>query len=217
MVKKVNYSEAEMVSLFKLTRLATSLTPRLASWLTVAPPTLSVGEQYVFDTTYEYAKDKMYAWNEEDLKMNFISHILPLGYLKSNDRYFTFYERTLSSEVKGVLLTAKTDFMLATGVIDKPEHPYFHFQEYKPSKRPTGDSMAQLLAAMLVAQEKNANGKPIYGCEIIGKDWRFIILDDQTYCISKAYDATNKDDLLTIIAILRHFVHILETELLDDI
>ena len=105
--------------------------------------------------------------------------------------------------------------MVATGILDKPEKPYFHFQEYKPHKKPTGDSMAQLLEAMLIAQKENSNEKPIYGCEIMGAMWRFVILEGKTYCISKAYDCTEKDELLQIIAILRKFRHILETELLD--
>jgi hypothetical protein len=155
-------------------------------------------------------------WNEEDLKMQFISQILPLGQMNSNGRYKAFYEKTISGIVEGTPLTTKTDFMMATGILNKPENPYFHFQEYKPSK-PTGDSMAQLLEAFLIAQEINKNGKPLYGIEIVGKNWSFVTFKDRTYCISKQFDSTDHDDLLSIIAILRHFVHILETELLDDI
>ena len=105
--------------------------------------------------------------------------------------------------------------MIATGILNVPEMPYFHFQEYKPFRNPSGDSMAQLLEAMLLGQEKNKNGKPIYGCEIVGKEWSFVILKDKTYCISKPYLSIDEDGLLAIIAILRHFKHILETELLD--
>ena len=61
----------------------------------------------------------------------------------------------------------------------------------------------------------NNNGKPLYGCEIIGKQWNFVILQGKNYCISKMYDCTEKEELLKIIAILRKFRHILETELLD--
>ena len=150
------------------------------------------------------------------LKMIFISHILPLGHIESNNRYKTFYEKTVTGVVDGVTLTAKTDFMLATAILNKHKKPYFHFQEYKPS-HPTGDSMAQLLEAMLVGQEKNKNDKPIYGCEIVGEYWKFVILKDKTYCISESFNSIKKTDLLSIIAILRHFKHILETELLDDI
>ena len=75
--------------------------------------------------------------------------------------------------------------------------------------------MAQLLEAMLIAQHENGNEMPIYGCEIMGKNWNFVILEDKSYCISETYDCTKKEGLLQIIAILRKFRHILETELLD--
>ncbi len=77
--------------------------------------------------------------------------------------------------------------------------------------------MAQLLEAFLIAQEKNkASGKivPLYGCEIIGKNWTFITMEDNEYCVSKSFDSTDKEDLLKIIAILRKFREILETKLL---
>ena len=75
--------------------------------------------------------------------------------------------------------------------------------------------MAQLIEAMLLAQEKNQNGKPIYGAEIIGRNWSFVIMQGREYCISPAYDSIKRGELLEIIAILRKFRHILETELLD--
>ena len=105
--------------------------------------------------------------------------------------------------------------MLAKGTLGVPELPYFHFQEYKPYRNPTGDSMGQLLEAMLIAQKQNKNGKPMYGCEVVGRNWSFVILKDHNYYVSDAYDCRKRDDSLQIIAILRRFKHILETELLD--
>ena len=214
--KKTNYSEADLVALFKLTRLTTTQTPEMAHWLAAPVAMLDIFEQHTFDRILPLAIDNIAGWNEEELKMIFISQILPIGHLVPNGRYSTFYEKTISGIVENIPLSTKTDFMVATGILNKPINPYFHFQEYKPSK-PTGDSMAQLLEAMLIAQELNKNGKPLYGIEIVGKQWSFVTLLDRTYCISKSYDSTDKDDLLKIIAILRHFIFILETELLDDI
>ena len=54
----------------------------------------------------------------------------------------------------------------------------------------------------------------MYGCEVVDATWRFVILQDRTYCVSDIYDSTNKQELQEIIAILRHFKLILETELL---
>jgi hypothetical protein len=39
-------------------------------------------------------------------------------------------------------------------------------------------------------------------------------MEERSYCISKQYDAMDKEDLLHIIAILRKFREILETRLL---
>lgn len=215
MAKKTIYSEADLLRAFSLNRVVLEQTPEMEKWLNVEQPILDIYEQHTFDRVLPLAVKEIDNWNEEALKMNFISQILPIGHLLPNGRYSTFYEKTISGEVDGVQLSVKTDFMVATGVLDSPEKPYFHFQEYKPSKRPTGDSMAQLLEAMLIAQSKNDNRKPIYGAEIVGKQWSFVTLLDKTYCISKSFISTDREDLLRIIAILRHFKYILETELLD--
>jgi hypothetical protein len=55
----------------------------------------------------------------------------------------------------------------------------------------------------------------VHGIEITGAHWRFVVMDGKNYCISKAYDAVDRSDLLTIIAILRKFRHILETRLMN--
>ena len=68
---------------------------------------------------------------------------------------------------------------------------------------------------MLIAQSLNKNGKPIYGAEIIGQNWKFVIMHGRDYCISRSFDSIDREDLLDIVAILRKFRYILETELLD--
>ena len=214
MAKKNKYSEGQLVDTFKLNRIVEYQTPRMSEWLSVETPTFSMPEQYIFDNALTKAIKNIGGWNEEDLKMKFISDILPLGYLEDNGRFMTYFEKSLSGIVEGIALSVKSDFMVAAGVLDYPKQPYFHFQEYKPSKNPSGDSMAQLLEAMLIAQEKNKNGKPIYGCEVIGRNWNFVVMEGKDYCISASFDSVNREDLLKIIAILRKFRVILETELL---
>jgi hypothetical protein len=215
MVKK-NYSEAEMVRTFGLTRTVNHLTPRLADWLNVETPVFTPFETHVFEEKLSEAVTGIIGWNEEKLKMHFISHILPLGHLKDTDKYVLFYEKKLEDTIEGNPISVKTDFMIATGLLDLYVKPFFHFQEYKPSLNPSGDPMGQLLQAMLIAQHKNKDGKPIYGCEIIGQYWRFTILEGKEYCISPSYDSISREKLLQIIAILRKFKHILETELIVD-
>lgn len=132
-----------------------------------------------------------------------------------DEGFTSFFDKKLAAIVDNYSLSVNADFIIAKGVLDYMERPFFHFQQYKPSKNPTGDSMAQLLEAFLIGQAQNDDGKPLYGYEVVGKIWRFVTKEDRAYCVSKTYDCTDRDDLFQIIAILRKFREILETRLLD--
>ena len=213
--KSKSWSEAELIRAFKLKRIVDYPTPLMAEWLDVQLPELSAGEQYNFDRTFTRGKRSISGWNEEDLKIKFIGPVLELGHFNDEGGVIGYFDKTISATIDGIRLIVKSDFMLAKGLLDMYETPYFHFQEYKPYKNPSGDSMAQLLEAFLIAQEKNQNGKPIYGVDIIGKNWQFVTMLGREYCISETYDSVNKADLLAIISILRKFRYILETQLMD--
>ena len=210
-----SWREAELINKFNLTRIVTYQTPLMQEWLDVLPPELNLGEQYSFDKTFSKAEQNLSGWNEEDLKMKFISPVLELGHMTDDGGVIGYFDKTISATVDDTRLVVKSDFMLAKGLLDVFETPYFHFQEYKPYKNPSGDSMAQLLEAFLIAQEKNKNGNPIYGVDIMGANWQFVTMEGRDYCIAKPLSAIDKDDLLKIIAILRKFRHILETQLMD--
>ncbi len=209
------YDEAELIKMFGLNRLAgNDAVPIMQEWMNTST-TLNMGEQYLFDDISENLLSQIVGWNEEMLKMNLIAFILRLGHLKETLRYKTYYESSIESMVDGYFLKVKADMMVATGILERPEVPYFYFQEYKKQKDPKGDVTAQLLEAFLIAREKNNTGKPLYGCTVIGKYWEFVTMEKRTYCISKSYDCTDKEDLMQIIAILRKFKEILEQRLLD--
>jgi len=212
--KTQNYTEADLILLFNLTRIKSPYTALMVEWMN-ASVGLSTIEQTVFDKLITRAIRDIEGWQEEDLKMKFLSPVLELAHFMDDQEVYSYFEKTVSATVDGHFLKTKTDFMLAKGILDKPQQPYFHFQEWKPHKRPTGDSMAQLLEALLIAQELNQHQFPMYGCEVMGKYWSFVILEDKSYCISKSYDCTEQDDLLQIIAVLRKFKQILETRLLN--
>jgi hypothetical protein len=217
MSKKIKqYSEAELIKLFNLKRLVGNQAhPLLTEWLNCETQ-LNANEQYIFDMILADAHEKIDGWQEEDLKMWFIAFVIRLANLSNNEKHYQpFFERTLEAMIDEHRLKVKTDFMVAKGILDTPELPYFHFQEYKRQTNPYGSPLAQVLEAMLIAYEINQNSKPIYGCYVVGRSWNFLILDNRTYCISKAYDCTEQDDLLQIIAILRKFKEILEMRLLD--
>lgn len=213
--KKVKiYDEAELIEMFGLERLAGNKAhPLMKEWVNCST-TLHAGEQYLFEEITKDLLGQINGWNEEMLKMNFISPVLILGHLKETKEYKTYYESTIEATVDDFFLKTKTDMMIAKGILERPKTPYFYFQEYKKMKEPKRDITAQLLEAFLISQENNKNGKPIYGCTIMGKFWEFVIMEKRTYCISKSYDCTENDDLMQIIAILRKFKEILETRLL---
>jgi hypothetical protein len=215
MAKKIkSYDEAEIIKMFGLTRLVgNNVFPLMKEW-TNTSTTLSIAEQDLFDAITKDLPEQIAGWNEEMLKMNFIAFVLYLGSFKETKYYKTYYENTLEATVKGYFLKVKADMMIASGILERPELPYFYFQEYKKQKDPKGDVTAQLLEAFLIAQEKNKNDMPLYGCTVIGKYWEFVTMEDTTYCISNSYDCTKHADLMQIIAILRKFKEILETRLL---
>ena len=71
--KKVTYTEDDLIRLFGLLRIETYQTTEMKRWLTVEPPVLSVGEQEIFDRILPFAIRDIAGWNEEELKMHFIS------------------------------------------------------------------------------------------------------------------------------------------------
>jgi hypothetical protein len=215
MAKKIkSYSEAELIKMFGLERrVGNNEHPLMEEWTTTSTE-LNSGEQYLFDEITRNLISQIDGWNEEMLKMNFIAQVIILGHLRETKQYKTYYESTIEATVDTYFLKVRADMMVAKGILETPETPYFYFQEYKKVKEPKGDVTAQLVEAFLIAQENNKNNKPLYGCTIIGKYWEFYIMENRTYCISKPYLCTEKDDLLQIIAILRKFKWILETRLL---
>ena len=216
-LRETHYSEAELIKVFGLTRLSgNQALPRLAQWTSAPAPVLSEADQRLFDDIAHEAQAKIAAWNEEERKMNFIAFVLRLGHLLGSSTFNTYFERPIAATIKGRRLKTKTDFMIAKGVLDMPETPYFHFQEWKKHKDPTGDPVAQLLEAFLIAQANNNDEKPLYGCTVTGKFWDFFVMEGATYAISKSYDCTEREELSQIIGMLQEFKRILETQLIKD-
>ena len=152
------------------------------------------------------------SWHEQDLSLHFIGPIFSLVGFTEPYRYNLFAERRISASltsVKGeeIYLFGRPDEMIASG-FREPESPFFCFQEFKRETDPNGDPVAQNLAAMLVAQAIHENTQPIYGCYILGRDWYFMVLVGQRYCISRGYDASTEHvfDLFRLLKTLKLFV-----------
>ena len=211
-----SWREGELIKKFNLQRISMPhTTPLMQEWLDTPMLNLNIHEQYNFDKALEKAQQGISGWNEEDLKMKFISPVLELGQITDDKIAISYFDKIISATIDGTRLIVKSDFMLAKGILDVYETPFFHFQEYKPYKNPSGDSMAQLLEAFLIAQEKNQNGKPMYGVDIMGANWQFVTMEGREYCIAAPLSAIDKEDLLKIIAMLRKFRYILETRLME--
>jgi hypothetical protein len=63
---------------------------------------------------------------------------------------------------------------------------------------------------MLISQEKNQDGKPIYGCHVIGENWYFMVMHGREYAIDTGFVATKSEELLKIYAILKRFKAVLK-------
>lgn len=55
---------------------------------------------------------------------------------------------------------------------------------------------------MLVGQSLDERPKPLYGCYVVGHDWRFMALEDKQYAISQDFSAIT-DGIFDIFRILK--------------
>jgi hypothetical protein len=153
-------------------------------------------------------------WNEEELKMKFLSHVFDVVSIEVPNKVKTFYERPLTEIIENYKLSVVCDMLIATPFgIGKPKKPFFFLQEFKKSKN-ASDAEGQVLTAMLIAQHQNNNGKPIYGCWLQGKMWNFCTLHQKSFCVSRTFDASQKPELNEIVLILMQLKEIILRDLI---
>ncbi|MEZ4861106.1 MAG: hypothetical protein R3C14_07365 [Caldilineaceae bacterium] len=150
-------------------------------------------------------------WNEQELSLHFIGPLFSLVHFTVPYRFNLFSERRISAIVTGlqseIELSGEPDGLIATGYRE-PELPLFAFSEYKRQRDPNGDPAGQVLAAMLVGQALDSQPKPLYGCYVVGYDWRFVVLEGKHYTISQDYSAIRRDifDIYRILKALKQIV-----------
>ena len=198
-LKSLELSEGVLVDAFGLEQLYKP-TPTLAEWLAATGVLKSSHEEIIEEATEKLIKNAT-VWNEEELKMQFISLVLWLA--RFSDRYRTYYDREISETIDGHFLLCKVDMMLSKGVGELIKTPYFFMHEYKREKKYTGDPVGQMLAGMLIGQAKNNNGKPVYGCYVQGRFWFFSVLEGKNYTISKSFDSSEIEEAKQVIFILQ--------------
>jgi hypothetical protein len=196
-----HYDVNEVIDRFNIEKIFNSAV--LNQWVNIPSLPLKTAYQEVLEEVRQNLLLKWDEWNEEELKINFISFVLFVAQLNEPKRIATYFERKLSGKVNDIPISVKVDCMIATPMKSgRPKVPYFCMQEYKKSKGDSHDPEGQMLAAMILAQNLNADGKPLYGCWIQGKIWHFTVLQGTDYIVSQSFDATSATQIIQIVSIL---------------
>ena len=195
--KKLRYDIAEIIEIFGI--------GQQKSELTVLEKDIVVKE---IPQLLEIHRQKLLVegrfWNEEELKMFFISILFVCVEFEEFQKIKLFYERPLTAEIDGHKISVICDCLLATPRgIGNPQTPYFFLQEFKKQKN-ADDAEGQMLLAMLASQTLNADNDEVYGAFVQGKFWNFTVLKHRDYIVSRSYDASQLDDLQMIFAILKN-------------
>ncbi len=178
-------------------------TSLITDWITKSGDLTPLQQQLLADI-YKRSFKKVGGWNEEEVKMKLISFLFYVSDIEEEGKIATFFERDLAANINGKQLSVSCDCLIASPLgLSSPRLPYFFLQEFKRRKRSSNDPEGQMLAAMLIAQHQNKDGKPIYGAWLTGSFWEFAILTDKIYHSSYAFDAVNEVDLQTIVFTLR--------------
>ena len=202
MEKLNHYDKHEVIETFDIVKIFDCAI--LADWMNSPSFILKPAHQEVLEDARILLSQKWDEWNEEELKMNFISMVFLVAQVDVPKLIRTFYERRLSGNVNNISISLIVDCMLASPTNSgRPKSPYFFLQEFKQSLGDSHDPEGQMLAAMILSQELNNDNKPLYGCWVQGKNWNFTVLDGKDYCISNQFDATDPNDLLQIVYLLR--------------
>jgi hypothetical protein len=183
--------------------------PLLESWLNISEKLTTAETEKLEKLRLKLLKN-VNSWNEETLKMRFIALVLDMVEYETTS-FEPLFDNEMSGVVDSTALKVITDFMIAKTIDDIVEKPYFYFHEYKRKKKGHDDPIAQVLIAMLIAQVKNQDDKPIYGCHVIGENWYFMVLNGREYAIDKGFNATKVEELQRIFIVLKGFKQILST------
>lgn len=174
--------------------------PALQTWLSVVN-TDALTER--FEKLRLSIRKNIEHWNEDELKMMFIAPFLLEFDFDNLPHYRVFTQRMFTLQTPTVEASGKVEWFISTGK-QTPRKPFFFLQEYKPEKNSGNDPLGQLLIAMVDAQIMNKTPeKLIYGCYTLGRFWFFVVLLGKEYGVSRAYDATQTDDLTDMVAILK--------------
>jgi len=158
------------------------------------------------DSDIEFLKELLYEevdyiclYDEEDLKMRFLSPILRKINFKTKD-FRDFYDEKIIYKNEKFIFSGEVDFTISDG-LRFAKKPYFFIQEFKRAEE-FSNPRPQLLAELISAVELN-NWTTIKGAYIVGAIWNFVILeklgkDSYQYYISVNFDSTKIEYLKDI-------------------
>jgi hypothetical protein len=181
--------------------------PTMTHWLAADEPA-DAFETKILTRYHDELVRKVEAWNEDELKFFFLSHIITLVDFTKPKVYSSFSQRTIATKRKDlnqkeVDLRGRVEFFVAMGE-QIPRQPFFFLHEYKPLNKTTpSDPLGQLLIAMLATQTMNDIKRPLFGAYVRGSAWQFVILEDNQYTVSLPFDALDKVKMFKIFSILK--------------
>ena len=149
----------------------------------------------------EANKNLLYSYDEEDLKIHFLSSLfLKINFKSIKNGFRDFYNEKITYKTDKFIFNGEADFLFAKGLKHSTK-PYFFIQEFKKGKK-NSDPEPQLLAEMISGLEIS-NVNLFKGAYIIGAIWNFVILeklgeDKYQYFVSANFDSSKIDDLKDI-------------------
>ena len=153
--------------------------------------------------------DYVDTWNNDETTFMFIAPFFnQIGFFSEHFKAFIQRELSVKYESDAKITKGLVEFMLGKGV-QRERKPFNLFlQQYKAEKQ-DNDPLGQLLISMVAAKVQNADDKPIYGIYVNGRNWFFVILDNNTYAVSNPF-VTTSDDIFDLFAVLLYFKDLME-------
>ena len=141
-MEKINhYSVSEVIDRFEINKIFDC--EILKNWVNTPIGTLKPAYSEILEEARQKLEYKWDEWNEEELKMNFVSLVIFSAQIEVPKLINTYYERKFSGKVRDIPISVIVDCMIASPTFSgRPKSPYFFMQERNAArfKRSLGDS-----------------------------------------------------------------------------
>jgi len=172
--------------------------PTLDDWLRT-PTNVSEAEKAFLAILRENCLERIDDFNARELILKVVGPTISCVNFDT-EKFTAFAEREIFETLNGEALNFSPDILVASGT-QEPEIPHFCLFVHTIFDT-SGDPAGNCLAAMLAAAQQNPANTPIYGCYVLGRNWYFMILQLDKFCISNVYSFT-QDDIFDIFGVLK--------------